>query len=121
MDQVLRQYLATTGPYSVAAPDHDRLEIPMMRFARTCCCCCLSPAYRSPASGAQQTDEQLAARCTELGAIFDRWGGRRGEGSGGPNMARLGAGIDCQRGRYAQGISALEDLLQRNRIPFPPA
>ena len=36
-------------------------------------------------------------------------------------MARLGASIDCQRGRYAQGISALEDLLQRNRIPFPPA
>ena len=77
----------------------------------------------APCSGiqAQQTDEQLAARCAELGAIFDRWGARRGEGSGGPNMVRLGAGIDCQRGRYAQGIKALEDLLQRNRIPFPPA
>jgi hypothetical protein len=35
-------------------------------------------------------------------------------------MIRLGAGIDCQKGRYAQGIKALEDLLQRNRITYPP-
>jgi len=27
-------YRATTGPYSVAAIDHDRWETPMMRFAR---------------------------------------------------------------------------------------
>jgi hypothetical protein len=68
----------------------------------------------------QPTNEQLAARCAELGAIFDRYGTRRSEGSGGPNMVRLGAGIDCQKGRYAQGIKALEDLLNRNRIPYPP-
>jgi hypothetical protein len=72
-------------------------------------------------AGAQQTNEQLAARCSELGAIFDRFGTRRGEGSGGPDMTRLGAGIDCQKGRYQQGIKALEDLLQRNKIPYPPA
>lgn len=72
-------------------------------------------------AGAQQTNEQLAARCSELGAIFDRFGTRRGEGSGGPDMTRMGAGIDCQKGRYAQGIKALEDLLRRNRISFPPA
>ena len=70
---------------------------------------------------AQPTNEQLAARCTELGAIFDRYGTRRSEGSGGPDMIRLGAGIDCQKGRYTQGIKALEDLLNRNRIPYPPA
>jgi len=69
----------------------------------------------------QPTNEQLAARCSELGAIFDRYGTRRSEGSGGPDMIRLGAGIDCQKGRYAQGIRALEDLLNRNRIPYPPA
>lgn len=72
-------------------------------------------------AGAQQTNEQLAARCSELGAIFDRFGTRRGEGSGGPDMIRMGAGIDCQKGRYQQGIKALEDLLQRNKIPYPPA
>ena len=70
---------------------------------------------------AQPTNEQLAARCAELGAVFDRYGTRRSEGSGGPDMIRLGAGIDCQKGRYTQGIKALEDLLQRNRISYPPA
>jgi hypothetical protein len=68
---------------------------------------------------AQQTNEQLAARCAELGAIFDRYGTRRSEGSGGPDMTRLGAGIDCQKGRYQQGIKALEGVLDRNRIPYP--
>ena len=68
---------------------------------------------------APQTNEQLAARCAELRAIFDRYGTRRSEGSGGPDMIRLGAGIDCQKGRYQQGIKALEDLLDRNRIPYP--
>lgn len=70
---------------------------------------------------AQQTNEQLAARCAELGALYDRYNARRGEGSGGPDMTRLGAGIDCQKGRYQQGIKALEDLLQRKRVPIPPA
>jgi hypothetical protein len=68
---------------------------------------------------AQQPNAQLAARCAELGAIWDRYGARRSEGSGGPDMIRVGAGIDCEKGRYAQGIKALEDLLQRNKIPYP--
>ncbi|MDP2329542.1 MAG: hypothetical protein Q8M19_02435 [Reyranella sp.] len=72
-------------------------------------------------AGAQQTNEQLAARCAQLGAIFDRYASRRGEGSGGPDMERLGAGIDCSKGRYDKGIKALEDLLRRDRISFPPA
>ena len=49
-----------------------------------------------------------------------RYNTRRSEGSGGPDMTRLGAGIDCQKGRYQQGSKALEDLLQRSRIPIPP-
>lgn len=70
---------------------------------------------------AQQTNEQLAARCSELLAIYSGYGVRRSEGSGGPDMIYLGAGIDCQKGRYAQGLKAIEDLLQRNKIPYPPA
>lgn len=70
---------------------------------------------------AQQSNEQLAARCAQLGALYDRYNTQRGEGSSGPNLARLGAGIDCQKGRYEQGIKALEELLQRTRIPYPPA
>src|SRR5262249_15131097 len=34
-------------------------------------------------SQAQQTNEQLATRCAELGAIWDRYGARRREGSRG--------------------------------------
>ena len=66
-----------------------------------------------------ERNEQLAARCSELLGIFSRYGVRRSEGSGGPDMIYLGAGIDCQKGRYAQGIKAMEDLLQRNKIPYP--
>ncbi len=72
-------------------------------------------------SQAQQTNAQLAARCAELGALYDKYNTRRSEGSGGPDMQRLGAGIDCQKGRYEQGIKTLEDLLQRSRISYPAA
>ena len=87
---------------------------------RLACAVLLLSLGTAAVAHAQATNEQLAARCTELGAIFDRYGTRRSEGSGGPDMTRLGAGIDCQKGRYAQGIKALEDLLKRNRIPYPP-
>lgn len=73
-----------------------------------------------PFAATAQTNEQLAARCNELGALYDKYATRRSEGSGGPDMARLGAGIDCQKGRYAQGIKALEDCLKRARISYPP-
>ncbi|WP_295139839.1 hypothetical protein [uncultured Reyranella sp.] len=84
--------------------------------------CALAVLLLIPASAhAQPSNEQLAARCAQLGALYDRYNTRRGEGSGGPDMTRLGAGIDCQKGRYEQGIKALEELLQRSRIPYPPA
>ncbi|OFW99428.1 MAG: hypothetical protein A3D94_10710 [Alphaproteobacteria bacterium RIFCSPHIGHO2_12_FULL_66_14] len=72
-------------------------------------------------AGAQQTNEQLAARCAQLGAIFDKYALRRGEGSGGPDMERMGASIDCSKDRYDKGIKTLEDLLKRDRISYPPA
>jgi hypothetical protein len=101
---------------------HASPQLPVRRRLPVIALLGIAAALSSPTiAGAQQTDEQLAARCSELGALFDRLGTRRGEGSGGPDMTRVGAGIDCQRGRYAQGIKALEDLLRRNRIPFPPA
>ena len=93
----------------------------MMRLVRALALLALTIAGPAAIARGQTSNEQLAARCAELGAIFDRYGTRRSEGSGGPDMIRLGAGIDCQRGRYAQGIAALEDLLKRNRISYPPA
>ena len=92
-----------------------------MRIVRALPLLLLTIAFPVATGHAQPTNEQLAARCAELGAIFDKYGTRRSEGSGGPDMTRLGAGIDCQKGRYTQGIKALEDLLSRNRLPYPPA
>jgi mannose/cellobiose epimerase-like protein (N-acyl-D-glucosamine 2-epimerase family) len=66
-----------------------------------------------------QTDK--AARCAELGALYDRYAGRRSEGSGGPSLDRAGAALDCQKGRYDQGIKTLENLLRRSAITVPPA
>jgi hypothetical protein len=54
-------------------------------------------------------------------AIFDKYGVQHSQGSGGPDIFYVGAGIDCRNGRYAQGIQAMEDLLQRDKIPYPPA
>ena len=70
---------------------------------------------------AQPYNEPLAKRCGELLAVFDKYGVQHSQGSGGPDIIYVGAGIDCRNGRYAQGIHAMEDLLQRNRIPYPPA
>ena len=67
-----------------------------MRWA---CAALLITLIAASTAAAQPTNEQLAARCAELGAIFDKYGTRRSEGSGGPDMIRLGAGIDCQKGR----------------------
>lgn len=74
-----------------------------------------------PATGhAQQDTTALAARCNQLYTVADRALTRRGEGSGGPNMIVQGAGIDCQRGRYEQGIRDLERVLRSQGYTVPP-
>jgi len=69
---------------------------------------------------AQTASPDPKARCAQLLAYWDRYGARRGEGGGGPNMTRMGAGIDCEKGRYDSGIKAMEDLLKQNRFTVPP-
>jgi len=71
-------------------------------------------------AAAQTATPDPKARCAQLTAYWDRYGARRSEGSGGPNMTRLGAGIDCDKGRYDVGIKAMEDLLRQNRFTVPP-
>ena len=83
--------------------------------------CTETAATPAPDTQAPQDDPRLANRCAELGAIYDRYNTRRSEGSGGPDLERVGAGLDCQKGRHAQGIATLEKLLQRSRTPYPPA
>lgn len=116
----MRQYIVAICRFKAA--QFVAYTSTMIRRCRACFLSILTVLACLPATAqAQQTNEQLAARCAELGAIFDRYNTRRSEGSGGPDMQRLGAGIDCQKGRYQQGIKTLEDLLQRNRTPYPPA
>jgi hypothetical protein len=70
---------------------------------------------------AQAGNEQQAARCRQLYGIGSRYvSGPGGEGSPAPNMGVIEAGLDCQKGRYDNGIKALEKILSRQRISYPP-
>lgn len=91
----------------------------MYKFTRSIGLLAVTIAALGAKPGLAQVDQQKAARCSQLAGLFDRYAARRGEGSGGPNLTRAGAGLDCERGRYDQGIKALEDLLRRNGITVP--
>jgi hypothetical protein len=70
---------------------------------------------------AQAQDDKLKARCNQLYTMADRALSRRGEGGGGPNMIVQSAGLDCQKGRYEQGIRELEKVLRNQGYTLPPA
>lgn len=71
---------------------------------------------------APSANKQLAARCNQLLGIANRYasGGAGAEGSLGSNMGVIDAGLDCQKGRYDQGIKALVKILAGQRISHPP-
>jgi hypothetical protein len=69
---------------------------------------------------AQAQEDKLKARCSQLYTMADRALSRRGEGGGGPNMIVQGAGLDCQKGRYDQGIRDLEKVLRSQGYTIPP-
>ena len=63
----------------------------------------------------------LKARCDQLISMYDRYGASRSENSDGArNHTRIGAGVDCQEGRYAQGVAAMETLLKQKHFDVPP-
>jgi hypothetical protein len=71
---------------------------------------------------AQSADKQPAARCSQLYGIASRYvsGGAGANGSLGSSMGVIGAGLDCQKGRYDEGIKALEKILNSQHISYPP-
>src|SRR5215468_8794438 len=70
----------------------------------------------------QASASNLKARCDQLISYYDRYGVGRGENSDGArNHTRIAADLDCQQGRYEQGISAMEALLRRKNFDVPPA
>jgi hypothetical protein len=58
-------------------------------------------------------------RCAQLIAFWQQHGGSKSEGSGGGDIARKNAEVDCGAGRYESGIRAMEELLRRNGYTVP--
>ena len=72
-------------------------------------------------SAAVPNNADLKARCDQLISMYDRYGASRGENSDGArNHTRIGAGVDCQEGRYAQGVAEMETLLKNKHFEVPP-
>jgi hypothetical protein len=68
-----------------------------------------------------QADANLAARCAQLIAFYDRYGvGRSNNSDGRRNHTRKSAEFGCQRGDYQKGIAIMEDLLRRKAFTVPP-
>ncbi len=69
-----------------------------------------------------QTQQDLKARCAQLVNFFDYYGASRGEHSDGArNWTRISAGMECDHGRYEEGIEEMEALLKRKALDVPPA
>jgi len=62
------------------------------------------------------------ARCHQLIDYYEWFGSSRSENTdGGRDMTTIGAIVDCDNGRYEQGIKAMEELLRRKKFTVPPA
>jgi hypothetical protein len=73
---------------------------------------------QSTIGGTPSTDPKT--RCAQLIAFWLLHGGAKGEGSGGADVPRKSAEVDCEAGRYDKGIATMEDLLRRNGYTVPP-
>ena len=72
-------------------------------------------------SAAASSNADLKARCNQLTSFYDRYGASRSENSDGArNHTRIGAGVDCEQGRYAEGVAAMESLMKRKHFDLPP-
>ena len=81
-----------------------------------------SASAQTPDFAAAPTSPDLKARCTQLISYFDYYGTSRGENSDGArNHTRIAAGLDCEKGHYAEGVAAMETLLKNKNFGVPPA
>ena len=72
-------------------------------------------------SASAPTSPDLKARCDQLISYFDRYGAGRSENSDGArNHTRIAAGLDCEKGHYAEGVAAMETLLKQKNFDVPP-
>jgi hypothetical protein len=88
----------------------------------TCLFAVILPAAMANPASAQMTPN-IKARCDQLIAYFDYYGASRSQNSDGlRNFTRIGAGIDCDRGRFEKGIKTMEPLLSGRSLLYllPP-
>src|SRR5882757_108362 len=72
-------------------------------------------------SASTSTSPDLKARCDQLISYFDRYGASRSENSDGArNHTRIAAGLDCEKGHYAEGVGTMEALLKQKNFDVPP-
>ena len=72
-------------------------------------------------TGAQgPSSADARTRCAQLIAYWQLHGGAKSEGSGGADVPRKSAEVDCEAGRYEKGIKTMEELLRRNGYSVPP-
>src|SRR5260221_10173025 len=78
----------------------------------------LTGAIVPAAPASAQAD--LKARCSQLVSYYSRYGSSRGEDTdGNRDFIRIGAELDCQNGRYDQGVDALETLMKDKNWSVP--
>jgi hypothetical protein len=78
-------------------------------------------AAATATTASAQTPQDLKARCDQLISYYDRYGAGRSENSDGArNMTRIGAGVDCEKGRYQEAIASMENLLRSKSFEVPP-
>jgi hypothetical protein len=77
-----------------------------------------APLDPTLAQGTSSADPRT--RCAQLIAFWMLHSGAKSEGSGGADVPRKSAEVDCEAGRYDKGIKTMEDLLRRNGYTPPP-
>lgn len=95
-----------------------------MSVARTVCVCvgAIVATVERASLAFAQADQESKERCAQLIDYYDYYGAGRSENSDGArNMTRIGAYIDCQRGRYESGIRAMETLLREKKFTVAAA
>ena len=98
---------------------HSALLRPAIVLAFALTAGMLNAASAQNAASASTSSEK--ARCDQLISYYDRYGAGRSENSDGVrNHTRIAAGLDCEKGHYAEGVAAMETLLKSKRFDVPP-
>src|SRR6266404_2032776 len=71
-------------------------------------------------TGDTRTPSELMARCNELYGLWGKYEAHGIATSSNQDTAAEVALSDCRRKDFTAGIAALEHLLDRDKIPFPP-